>query len=67
MHKLLNMLPSFQLSFVPKALSKTRLDFFIWSENLSLIEQIGVTARKKVLERHNQEKAFQTFVEILNK
>ena len=36
-------------------------------ENLSLIEQIGVTARKKVLERHNQEKAFQTFVEILNK
>ena len=36
-------------------------------ENLSLRKQIGVVARKKVLERHNQEKAFQTFVEILNK
>ena len=35
-------------------------------ENPSLREQIGVNARKKVLERHNQEKAFQTFVEILN-
>ncbi len=35
-------------------------------ENPSLREQMGITARKKVLERHNQEKAFQTFVEILN-
>ena len=35
-------------------------------ENPSLREQMGVNARKKVLERHNQEKAFQTFVEILN-
>jgi glycosyltransferase involved in cell wall biosynthesis len=36
-------------------------------DNLSLMEKMGVTARKKVLERHNQEKAFQTFIEILNK
>lgn len=36
-------------------------------ENSSLRDQMGMKARKKVLERHNQEKAFQTFVEILNK
>lgn len=35
-------------------------------EKPSLKEQMGMDARKKVLERHNQEKAFQTFVEILN-
>ena len=35
-------------------------------ENSSLREQMGVKARKKVLERHIQEKAFQTFIEILN-
>ena len=36
-------------------------------ENSSLREEMGVKARKKVLERHNQEKAFQTFIEILNR
>jgi len=36
-------------------------------ENPTLRERMGEKARKKVLERHNQEKAFQIFVEILNK
>jgi glycosyltransferase involved in cell wall biosynthesis len=37
-----------------------------FKENPLLKEQMGINARKKVLERHNQEKAFQTFVQILN-
>ncbi len=36
-------------------------------ENTVLCKQMGEMGRKKVLERHNQEIAFQTFVEILNK
>lgn len=32
----------------------------------ALIEQMGNSGRKKVLERHNQSIAFQTFVDILN-
>ena len=35
-------------------------------ENKALIEQMGNSGRKKVLERHNQSIAFQTFVDILN-
>jgi glycosyltransferase involved in cell wall biosynthesis len=35
-------------------------------ENPILKNQLGKNARKKALERHNQETAFQTFVEILN-
>ncbi len=35
-------------------------------ENHSLIKQMGDSARSKVLERHNQTLAFQTFVNILN-
>ena len=35
-------------------------------ENPVLRKQMGEMGRKKVLERHNQEIAFQTFVEILN-
>jgi glycosyltransferase involved in cell wall biosynthesis len=35
-------------------------------ENKALIEQNGDSARKKVLERHNQTIAFKTFVDILN-
>ncbi len=35
-------------------------------ENKALIEQMGNSGRKKVLERHNQSIAFKTFVDILN-
>jgi glycosyltransferase involved in cell wall biosynthesis len=35
-------------------------------DNAVLRKQLGENARKKVLERHHQDKAFQTFVEILN-
>jgi glycosyltransferase involved in cell wall biosynthesis len=35
-------------------------------ENKVLVEQMGISGRKKVLERHNQTIAFQTFVDILN-
>lgn len=35
-------------------------------ENRLMIEQMGASGRKKVLERHNQTIAFQTFVDILN-
>ena len=35
-------------------------------ENAASIEQMGNSGRKKVLERHNQSIAFQTFVDILN-
>ena len=35
-------------------------------ENKALIKQMGDVGRKKVLERHNQNLAFQTFVGILN-
>lgn len=35
-------------------------------ENKALVEQMGILGRKKVLERHNQTIAFQTFVDILN-
>ena len=35
-------------------------------ENKALIEQMGNCGRRKVLERHNQEVAFQSFVDILN-
>ena len=34
--------------------------------NKALIEQMGNSGREKVLERHNQSIAFQTFVDILN-
>lgn len=35
-------------------------------ENPALRKEFGDSARKKALERHNQEIAFQTFIEILN-
>lgn len=35
-------------------------------DNSALRQQMGEAGRKKVLERHNQDKAFKTFVEILN-
>jgi glycosyltransferase involved in cell wall biosynthesis len=35
-------------------------------ENKALVEQMGISGRKKVLERHNQSIAFETFVGILN-
>ena len=35
-------------------------------QNEALIEQMGNSGRKKVLERHKQSTAFQTFVDILN-
>jgi glycosyltransferase involved in cell wall biosynthesis len=35
-------------------------------ENTKLKKELGKNAREKALERHNQETAFQTFVEILN-
>jgi glycosyltransferase involved in cell wall biosynthesis len=35
-------------------------------DNPKLKNELGENARKKALERHNQETAFQTFVEILN-
>jgi glycosyltransferase involved in cell wall biosynthesis len=37
-----------------------------FKENIVLREQMGENARKKVVERHNQNVAFQTFVEILD-
>lgn len=37
-----------------------------FKDNQGLIEQMGKSGRKKVLERHNQSIAFQTFVNILN-
>jgi glycosyltransferase involved in cell wall biosynthesis len=36
-------------------------------DNTALRQQMGENGRKKVLERHNQDNAFKTFVEILNK
>ncbi|PWK26502.1 glycosyltransferase involved in cell wall biosynthesis [Arcicella aurantiaca] len=36
-------------------------------DNTALRQQMGKIGRKKVLERHNQDNAFKTFVEILNK
>ena len=35
-------------------------------ENMALAKQMGDAGRKKVFERHNQTKAFETFVEVLN-
>lgn len=48
------------------AIHETALKIVELKENVEQRKQLGISARKKVLDRHNQEKAFKTFVEILS-